>query len=132
MFVRPDGGAVAASGIVLDAVRCWRKARNAGHKVQPCLTAVLRDHGCEMLAPCFDSLMLLSEAALGRPIRVGEAHMVSRDEHLLLDCLASAQWARAGKACSDGIASALDCALRSIRIMMGLAVPASLGRGKTI
>jgi hypothetical protein len=85
-----------------------------------------------MLAPCFDSLMILSEAALGRPICVGEAHMVSRDEHLLLDCLAGAQWARAGKACSDGIASALDCALRSIRIMMGLAVPASFGRGMSI
>jgi hypothetical protein len=37
-----------------------------------------------MLAPVLDSLCLFYEAALGRPMTVGEALVLSDDEHLLL------------------------------------------------
>jgi hypothetical protein len=118
MFARPDGSAIAGSAIILDAARCWRQARDSGQPVLPCLTAILHDHGGGMLAPCLDSLMALAEAVLGRPLRVGHAHEVSADEHLLLDWFAGAEPAEAPIACGEGLAAALDCAVRSTRILL--------------
>ncbi|AYJ85016.1 hypothetical protein D3Y57_02925 (plasmid) [Sphingomonas paeninsulae] len=130
MFAQPTG--LAVSAIVLGAVRCWRKARDAGYSLQPSLIAILRDHDCEMLAPCFDSLMAFSEAALGRSLCVGKDHIISEDEHLLLDLLTGTKWTAVCFVCSDGIAAALDCALRSMRIMMGIIVPISPKCGPTV
>jgi hypothetical protein len=129
MFAHPAGRAVATSALVLDAARCWRAARDGGHSVQPCLTAILRDHECEMLAPCFDSLMALAEAALGRPLHVGDGGALSEDEHLLLDLLDGTRRTRACLDCHDVIATVLDGALCSIRSMMALVLPGLSERG---
>ncbi|MES1971256.1 MAG: hypothetical protein V4472_02290 [Pseudomonadota bacterium] len=127
MSARPAGDAATASIMVLDAARCWRAARDSGASVQPRLTVVLRDHACEILAPCFDSVMAICESALGRQLRVGEGESTSEDEHLLLGLIDGSKRRRACLECRDSIASALDCALCSLRIMMGMAL-ASSGR----
>ena len=121
MFPPAARQAAATPAIVLNAVRCWRIARDAGLSVQPRLTTVLRAHGCEMLAPCFDSVMSLCEAALGRRLSIGGPHVVSADESLLLDLLEGAKGPRDCLQCSDGLATAFDCALCSARILMSLA-----------
>jgi hypothetical protein len=119
-FSPPIGGAIAASTIVLEAARGWRAARDAGHFAQPRLFQILLAHGCDVLAPVFDSLMALCESALGRRLRVGNGSTVSDDEHLLLDLLDGSKRTRACLDCEDGIATALDCALCSTRFMMRL------------
>lgn len=121
MIPSPGGEAPAAPHIVIDAARCWRAARDAGEPVQPCLFAALRVHDCDILAPVFDSLMTLCESALGRPLEVGDGAGVSADEHLLLDLLGGVRPSGACFVCGEGIATALDCALCSTRIMMALA-----------
>lgn len=122
-FSPPFSGAVSTSTLLLDAARCWRSARDAGRPVQPSLTRILRAHCAEMLAPCLDSLMSLSQAALGRPFRVGKGGAVSKDEHLLLDLVAGGTPACLD--CPRGIATALDCALCSTRILMTMERPGS-------
>ena len=72
--------------------------------------------------------MACSEAALGRPLRVGADQILSEDEHLLIDLLAGTKRTRACLDCDDGMATTLDGAVCSTRIMMALAVPASSGR----
>jgi hypothetical protein len=120
VFSPPIGGAIVASTIVLEAARGWRAARDAGHFVQPRLFQILLAHGCDVLAPVFDSLMALCESALGRRLRVGDGGTVSEDEHLLLELLDGSKHTRASLDCEDGIATALDCALCSTRFMMRL------------
>ena len=115
-------GTVVASAIVLEAARCWRGARDAGHPAQPCLFVILRDHQCAMLAPVFDSLMALCESALGRRLCVGVSGTLSADEDLLLGLLDGSKRTRSCLDCAEGAASALDCAVCSTRIMMALAL----------
>ena len=115
----------AATVPLLAATRCWRAARDAGHPVQPCLTAALCPYDCEMLAPCLDSLLSFAEAALGRPLRVADSGSLSADEHLLLDLLTGVRCTRACLDCDVGVARALDCALCSTRIMLALEHPGS-------
>lgn len=74
---------------------------------------------CGMLAPVFDSLMTLWEAALGRKITVGGVTL-SEDELLLLGLLDGSRPRRACIDCAEGAASALDCAICSTRMMMAL------------
>lgn len=111
---RPD-----VNGMVTVAARCWRAARDTGAPVQQRLHALLSPHDCGMLAPVFDSLMTLCEAALGRKIAVGGA-VLSDDENLLLGLLDGSKPRRACIDCADGPARALDCAICSTRIMMAL------------
>lgn len=118
----PTDSAGAAPAVVLDAARCWRAARDTGRPAQPCLFALLRAYGGEMLAPVFDSLMALCESALGRRLRVGEGAVVSEDEQLLLHLIAGSKQARAHFDQSDGVAMTLHCAVCSARIMMRLAL----------
>ena len=121
-FSPPAPEATAAPAILIDAARCWREARDTGQAVQPCLYRTLSFHDVEMLAPVFDSLMTLCEAALGRPIAIGEASTLSEDEHLLLGLLDGSRPRRACLHCPESAATALDCAICSTRIMMGLAL----------
>lgn len=121
-FAPPAGEAAAPAAILVDAARCWREARDAGHPVQPCLSRILSAHDCAMLAPVFDSLIRFYEAALGRAIDVGEAMTLSEDEHLLLGLLDGSRPPRACIDCPEVVATALDCALCSTRIMMALAL----------
>lgn len=105
--------------LVTAAVRCWRKAHDGGEPVQQSLHRMLEAHDYGMLAPVFDSLMALCEAALGRRIAVGGAGL-SEDERLLLGLLDGSRPRRACIDCEQGAASALDCAICSTRIMMAL------------
>jgi hypothetical protein len=111
---------VTAAPLILDAARSWRAARDAHEPVQPNLFEALRVHGCGMLAPVFDSLMTLCEAALGRRLSVGGGATISDDEHLLLGLLEVPSLLRFRIHCGEGPASALGCALRSTRIMLRL------------
>ncbi len=113
--------------LLVEAARCWRNARDSGQSVQPCLYKILASHNCEMLAPVFDSLMHLCEDALGRPVAVGEAATLSGDEHLLLGLIDGSKPRHACIDCAEGAASALDCAICSTRIMMGLAFAHTTG-----
>lgn len=108
-----------ARRLVLAAVRCWRTARDDGAPVQQRLYTMLSTHDYGMLAPVFDSLMTLGEAALGRKIAVGGA-ILSDDERLLIGLLEGDKPGRAAIARSEGMAAALGCAIRSTRIMMAL------------
>lgn len=76
--------------------------------------------GLGLLAPAFDSFMALCEAAFGRPIRVGDAPALSRDESLMLRLIDGSQTRRACFHCDAGTGSALDCAICSMRIMLRL------------
>lgn len=112
-------GALDAKELVTAAVRCWRAARDEGEPVQQTLHAMLARHDCGMLAPVFDSLMVLCEAALGRPIAVGE-RASSEDERLLIGLLAGSQRHRACIDCTEGMGRALDCALCATRVMLAM------------
>lgn len=127
-FWPPAPQATAVPAILIDAARCWRDARDSGQSVQPSLSRMLAKHDCGMLAPVFDSLMTLCEAALGRSITVGAA-MLSDDEHMLLGLLDGSRPRRACIDCAQGPGSALDCAICSTRIMMALAFAETSQRG---
>lgn len=110
----------APTELLVEALRCWRHARDSGAAVQHCLYQLLDPQGCGMLAPVLDSLMTLFEAALGRPIRTSAPPLRSADEHLLLGLLDGTRARRACMDCPDGAGSSLDCALCSTRIMLVL------------
>lgn len=110
----------AAPAMLAAAARCWRDARDQGKPVQPCLTQVLADYDTMMLAPVMDSLMLFYEGALGRPLRVGEAEVLSADEELLV-ALIDGTAPRQCLNCVSDAATALNCAVCSTRIMLSMA-----------
>lgn len=118
-FSPPAPEATAVPAMLVDTARCWREARDSGKSVQPCLSRTLDQHDCTMLAPVLDSLYLFYEAALGRPMAVGEALALSDDEHLLLGLVDGSKPRRCLN-CSRGAANALNCALCSTRIMLAL------------
>lgn len=118
-FPPPAPEATAVPAILIDAARCWREARDSGQSVQPCLSRALDQHDCTMLAPVLDSLCLFYEAALGRPMTVGEALTLSDDEHLLLGLMDGSR-PRQCLTCPNGVGATLDCALCSTRIMLAL------------
>ncbi len=101
--------------------RGWRAARDQGACTQQRLHKLLAPRDGGMLAPVFDSLMTLCEAAMGRRFAVGVASRLSVDERLLLGMLAGSQRPRACLGCAEGAAKALDCSLCSTRIMLALA-----------
>ena len=115
-----------AFGIVIEAARCWREARDRGQPTQPSLFAKLEVNNCAILAPVFDSLLTLCEAAIGRVLRTGDGPGRSQDERFLLDLLTTPEivsnWPCAGKTS----AVALGGALCSTNIMMRMALSPSL------
>jgi len=119
-----SGASTGARDLLTAVVRCWRSARDGGAQVQQSLHRLLAPHGCEMLAPVFDSLMTLYEDALGRRIVPGEGRALSLDEQILLGFLDGSKSRRACIDCAEGAASSLDCAICSTRIMMALAIEA--------
>lgn len=120
-FIPPDDRATTAAGILVEAARCWRGARDAGRSVQPSLALALDPYGCAMLAPVLDSLILFYEAALGRPIAVGSAAALSGDECLLLG-LVDGSCPRDCLKCGRAAADTFGCALCSARIMLALTI----------
>lgn len=106
--------------VLIDAVRSRREARDMGRSTQPCLSRALDRHGCTILAPVVDSLIHIFESALGRPMHVGSAAHVSRDEDILFNLVNGSLQADVALDCGPETASILHCALQSIRIMMAL------------
>lgn len=103
---------------IVNAARCWRAARDAKVPVQQHLHTMLAPLHRGMLAPVFDSLLTLCEAALGHPITVGKSRL-SADESLLVG-LMDGSVSRACIDCSPSMATVLDCAICSTRIMIAL------------
>jgi hypothetical protein len=122
MYTPVLGGAPLASEImalrelVVGAARCWRVARDGRAPVQQRLYAWLMPQDRGVLAPVFDSLLSLWEAALGRPIVTGQAAL-SVDEHLLLGMLVGTVPHYRG---TGTAASLLDIAVRSARVMIAM------------
>ena len=119
-FPPPSPADAMDRSLLVEAVRCWRSARDNGLPPQPRLSEILACHRSEMLAPVFDSLIHLCEDALGRPVAVGQSVELSGDEHLLLGLIDGSKLRRDCIACAEGAATALDCAICSTRIMMAL------------
>ncbi|GEM_PF-1067792 len=110
--------------MVAVAAHCWRAARDAGAPAQRRLYMLLSRQGHGMLAPAFDSLMTLYEAALGRRIAT-DCAAPSRDERPLLSLIDGSTSRLASIDCAEGPAAALDCAIRSTQIMIALATHAN-------
>ncbi len=70
-----------------------------------------------MLAPVLNGLLTLYETALGRPIVVGGTRL-SLDEQALLGIFDGAHDQHRAMRCSEGMAAAFSCAVRSARIMI--------------
>ncbi|MCG2841610.1 hypothetical protein L6Q21_11525 [Sandaracinobacter sp. RS1-74] len=104
------------------AARCWSAARGIGAAPQPRLHHLLAPSDCGVLAPVLDSLMRLLEAALGRPFAAGGRSGMSGDERLLIALMNGSAKGRSCGNCPEGVARALDCAICSTRIMLGLAL----------
>jgi hypothetical protein len=119
-FAPPPAGAAASAAILIDAARCWRRARDTGEAIQPRLAQALAMHDCSILAPVLDSLIRFYELARGRPMAVGNAGTPSDDERLLLGLL-DGSTPHACIDCLEDAATMLDCALCSARIMLALA-----------
>jgi len=111
--------AVDCRAIIVEATRCWRKARDTGQAAQPGLYQVFASHDCEMLAPVFDSLMSLCENALGRPVVVGSTMALSEDESMLLGLLDGSRQRCTCIDCLTEAAASLDCAISSTQILIG-------------
>ena len=80
-----------------------------------------------MLAPVLDSLCLFYEAALGRPMTVGEALTLSDDEHLLLGLVDGSKPCQC-LTCAQDVGATLACALCSTRIMLALTLGQPVAR----
>lgn len=116
-FAPPPRETMPLASILIDAARCWREARDAGHPIQPRLSRMLILHDCTILAPVLDSLIRFYEIVLGRPISTGRSIMLSEDERLLLALIDGSQHRKS----TDGMVTAFACALGSTRIMMMMA-----------
>lgn len=94
--------------LMIEAARCWRRARNAGVAAMPKLYALMYSKGWPMLAPAFDSLMRLIEDSLNRPFEIGRLAEVSADERLLAAMLQEAR----------SVTTPLASALYSLRVVL--------------
>jgi len=103
-------------------MRRWRKARDAGRPVQPSLARGMVRMRSAILAPTLDSLLKFYELALGRRIAIGKTRDLSDDETLLLQLVADTRRPSPSLGGGEAAGSRLDQALRSARIMLGLAM----------
>ena len=118
----PAVASLATRSIILDATRCWRRARDNHSPVQPALYQTLTVHSCAVLTPVLDSLLALYESAIGRRLRAGASGQIeiSGDERDLLDLLAGPGGDEdlPDVGANSGLAAPLRIALRSARIML--------------
>jgi hypothetical protein len=122
----PAVASLATRSIIIDATRCWRRARDSRSPVQPALYQALMVHSCAVLTPELDSLLAIYESAIGRRLRAGASGQIeiSGDERDLLDLLAGPGGDEdlPGVGANSGLAAPLRIALRSARIMLRLAL----------
>lgn len=111
------------SRLISGSMRCWREACDSQVAVQPHLSRLLAVQVCAVLAPVLDSLFCFYEAALERPLAVGEEDgTLSADEQLLLHLIERPELCRARIGCAPGAMQGLNCALCSARVMLSLAL----------
>lgn len=123
----PDIDPRVAAGFVMRALRGWRRARDRRVAVQPYLFRMLKGPSAS-LAPVFDSLFRFYEAALNRPLAVGNGQGFSEDEDLLLSLIGRPDLCETRLTCTKGIALGFNSALCSTRIMMARALGPDSGR----
>lgn len=110
-----------SSKLVEQATRRWCDARRREQPCSPALQCLFAPHGLLMIAACFDSLMLLVEHAVGRPLLAGLAGEPTRDQRAIHALLVTGQLA-AADAWLDSptsrcqLARAIDCAAVSVRL----------------
>lgn len=105
------------AALLVTAARSWRQAQDQGAPAQPHLARCLPTPEGAMLAPAMDSLCRSFEAALGRPLAVGDDAGFSADERTLVALFQGGP----KPDCRGPQAGSLDCALCSARIMLDLA-----------
>ena len=110
----------AALYLFLDAMRCWGAARRAGQPVLVRLHMRLGRHGWAQLLPAIDSLLGLTEAMLGRRLRLGRGPSLSEDENMLIDLLQGRRIAPIVHMCSEAVACIFCGAVRSVQILMDM------------
>lgn len=113
---------IALASVVTHSMRCWREACDTSLAVQPHLAGMLAVNACAVLAPVLDSLFCFYEAALERPLAVGNAGTLSADERLLVELIDSPDLCRARMGCAPDAVVGLTCALCSARVMLSLAL----------
>lgn len=107
---------------LVEAMRSRREAREAGQLVIPRIFSALASRGIGMMAPALESVISLTEAALGRPLHTGTADDLSSDEMLVLGLLdGTIEPAMLHR--SHGLANALVSAIRSAQIMAAKTPP---------
>lgn len=112
----------ASGRLITRSLRCWRLARDKGQAIQPQLSKLLEAQESAILAPVLDSLFRFYEAALGRPLSVGDRDGASADERLLLQAIDRPEICDRLR-CGRGVAQGLKCALCSTRIMLSRTLP---------
>lgn len=117
-----DGTFEISQRMIVEAIRCWEAAKKSGLARQPRLYQTLADYRLEILAPAFDSLMTIFEAAMKRPIIVGTDCYPSADESVLIGMLVEPGNAENHFCRSEEELALLVCALRSIRLMIDCTV----------
>ncbi|MBX9665174.1 MULTISPECIES: hypothetical protein [Sphingomonadaceae] len=123
-FLPPSHDAGIVPAMLIAAARCWREARDNRQSVQPGLFSLLSRDGHDMLAPVFDSFLTLAEAVSGRRIAIGKGAHLSEDEHRLIGLFEGTGFS-SGK---SGLASSLDCAVKSLRILSARTISTPVAR----
>jgi hypothetical protein len=118
----PDLDPDLSAPFITKALRYWHRASRAGIPVMPFLFGALGGQSCALLSPVLDSLFRFYEAALERPLVIGDAERLSDDESLLLVLVSHPELSGHRLACPSGIVEGLDCALCSARIMLAVAL----------
>ena len=106
--------------LFLDAVRCWGQARRHQRPTLTSLHGRLGHYGCGQLLPAIDSLLDLTVALLGRPLRLGRGTALSDDENRLINLLQGRRTAPFAHTCSDALLCTFCCALRSVQLLMDM------------
>ena len=112
--------AQSVTSTILEAVRSWRIARDAGNSIQPALYAPLESRGFGLLAPVLDGLLTLFEAGSRRRFDAGAPSdsAITGDEHRLLDLLESDDATPSTDQFLPDLAAAMRVAVRSARVML--------------
>lgn len=114
--------------LFLDAVRCWGHARRQQRPTLTSLYARLGHYGCGQMLPAIDSLLDLTVALLGRPLRLGRGTALSDDENRLINLLQGRRAAPFVHTCSDALLCTFCCALRSVQLLMDMELGQSARR----
>jgi len=112
--------AQSVTSAILEAVRSWRVARDAGNSIQPALYVPLESRGYGLLAPVLDGLLTLFEAGARRRFDAGAPSdsAITGDEYRLLDLLEGDDTTPSTDQFLPDLAAAMRVAIGSARVML--------------